>query len=72
MGHHSFTEVDHLWTFERRAEMPDAVEIAEIAEVHEIAESGESRESGAQTAAPPTIHISTACASIAQCVSGVL
>ena len=69
MGHHSFTEVDHLWTFERRAEAPDT---AEIAEVHEIAESGESRESGAQTAAPPTIHISTACASIAQCVSGGL
>ena len=59
MGHHSFTEVDHLWTFERRAEM------------HEV---GESRESGAQTAErqPPAIHTSTVCAlqdSVAQYAS---
>ena len=63
MCRHSFTEVDHLWTFERRAEMPETAEIA--AEISEIAGSGALTEAAEPPAVELASHlgISTACAS---------
>lgn len=66
MGRHSFTEADHLWTFERRAEMAETAEIA--AEMDEIAEIAAIAASGARAAEPATTElpggIRTACAQV--------